>query len=136
MSKESKLIHEKFINNVLAIIKQDANVIGLAVGGSYITNEIDEYSDLDFVIVTSDKVAPDQNNMLDYARKFGDLLAGFTGEHVGEKRLLICLYKDPLLHVDFKFVTTDEFYDRVENPVILWEVNGVLSQIIKTTEAK
>ena len=33
------------------------------------------------------------------------LLAAFTGEHVGEPRLLICLYRSPLLHVDLKYVS-------------------------------
>jgi hypothetical protein len=31
------------------------------------------------------------------------LLVGFTGEHVGEPRVLICLYGPPVLHVDLKF---------------------------------
>ena len=38
------------------------------------------------------------------AERFGDLLAAFTGEHVGEPRLLICLYGPELLHGDLKFV--------------------------------
>ena len=38
------------------------------------------------------------------AESCGGLLAAFTGEHVGEPRLLICLYGPPLAHVNLKFV--------------------------------
>ena len=34
--------------------------------------------------------------------------ATFTGEHVGESRVLICLYGPPLLHVDLKFVSLSD----------------------------
>ena len=51
---------------------------------------------------------------------FGELLAAFTGEHVGEPRLLICLYGPQLLHVDLKFVVRAELTHLVERPVILW----------------
>jgi hypothetical protein len=51
----------------------------------------------------------------------GNLLAAFTGEHVGEPRLLICLFADPLMHVDLKFISLGQLSSRVEDPVILWE---------------
>ena len=44
------------------------------------------------------------------------------------------MYDNPLLHVDIKFITADEFYDRVENPTIAWEEDGVLSNIINSSE--
>jgi hypothetical protein len=128
--------HKKFLEKVIAKIKNDDFVIGLAVAGSWISGEIDEYSDLDLILITSQKVAPDNNKMMEYAGKFGDLLNAFTGEHVGENRLLICLYKNPLLHVDIKFLTTDEYSKRIENPVIVWERDKILSTIQKFTEPK
>ncbi|HZG26771.1 MAG TPA: hypothetical protein VEZ17_19420, partial [Chitinophagaceae bacterium] len=73
--------------------------------------------------------------MIDYARNFGQLLLAFTGEHVGEPRLLICLYDNPLLHVDIKFVTLEEFGTRVETPVILFDRNSQLKQVINQTTA-
>jgi len=54
------------------------------------------------------------------------LLAAFPGDHVGEPRLLICLYGPPLLHVDLKFMSTDEFLHRVEDPMVLWDRAGAL----------
>lgn len=54
------------------------------------------------------------------AAQLGTLLAAFTGEHVGEPRLLVCLYDDPLLHVDLKFVATDAIGRSVDRPVVVW----------------
>jgi len=128
------MIHQKFVDNVMQKIKEDESVIGLALGGSWITNELDEFSDIDMILVTKDKIAHDIQKMMEYANKFGTLLNGFTGEHVGEKRLLICLYDNPLLHVDIKFITPNEFYDRVEDPVIIWERNKKLSNIMEDSK--
>ena len=74
--------------------------------------------------------------MLDYAQSFGDFISGFTGEHVGEPGVLICLYDNPLLHVDIKFLTLPEFETRIENPVILFERNKQLTDIIQSTKAE
>ncbi len=99
------MIQQHFINRALAVIKQDDSIMGLTVGGSWLTNETDEYSDLDLILVTKEKVSNDPAIMFSHASSFGELLSAFTGEHVGEPRLLICLYDDPLLHVDIKFLT-------------------------------
>jgi len=127
---------KQFIDQVVERIKGDTNVIGLAVGGSFITNEIDEFSDVDLILVTVDKVGDDPVKMENYARSFGDYLNGFTGEHVGEKRVLICLYDNPLLHVDIKFLTLDEFQNRIENPVIFYDPENKLGKTINLTKAE
>lgn len=116
-------------------MEYDDSVTGLAVGGSWITERIDEFSDLDLIVVTKEKVGGNKTAMLSYAQRFGCLLTAFTGEHVGEPRLLICLYDKPLLHVDLKFVTLDEFQTRVEEPHILLDKNGQLEDVLKTTKA-
>ena len=69
------------------------------------------------------------------AERLGPLLAGFTGEHVGEPRLIICLYGPPLLHVDLKFVSLPDAAERVEDPVILWERDGRLTAVMAEGEA-
>ncbi|MEO7982860.1 MAG: nucleotidyltransferase domain-containing protein [Bacteroidota bacterium] len=130
------MMQKEFAEKVVEIVKTDPGVIGLAAAGSWITNEMDEYSDLDLVLITENKIGDDKEKMLDYARRFGDFISGFTGEHVGEQRVLICLYDDPLLHVDIKFLTLPEFYDRIENPVILFERDNQLSAVINSTKAE
>jgi hypothetical protein len=130
------MIQQHFINRALTVIKQDDSIMGLTVGGSWLTNETDEYSDLDLILVTKEKVSNDPAIMFSYASSFGELLSAFTGEHVGEPRLLICLYDDPLLHVDIKFLTPEEFSNRVENPVILYDTNEQLKNILSKTKAE
>jgi len=130
------MIQKDFANNVVEIIKKDSNVIGLAAGGSYISDELDEYSDLDLILITKNKIGGNKEKMTAYVKSFGDFISGFTGEHVGEPRVLICLFDNPLLHVDIKFLTLPEFADRVENPVVLFERENQLTEIIKTTKAQ
>lgn len=134
IGKLGPMIQKDFANKVAALVEADPGVIGLAVAGSWIDAELDEYSDLDLVLVTQEKVGGDKEKMMAYARSFGQFISGFTGEHVGEPRLLICLYDDPLLHVDIKFVTLKEFETRVENPVVLFERNNRLSAVIAETK--
>lgn len=122
-----------FANKVKEILQEDDNVIGLAVGGSWLTGQLDQYSDLDLVIVTESKVSDDRKKMFGYAEKIGNFLSGFTGEHVGEPRLLVCLYDNPLLHVDLKFVTIHEFATRIEDPAILLDKNERLHTVLQNT---
>ncbi|TCC88172.1 nucleotidyltransferase domain-containing protein [Pedobacter frigiditerrae] len=130
------MIQEEFAERAVEILKSDQSVIGLAVVGSWLTNEIDEFSDLDLILVTDKKIADDKDKMLAYANRLGNLLSGFTGEHVGEPRVLICLFDKPLLHVDIKFLTLEEFGQRIETPTILLDRNSKLQDIIHHTEAK
>ena len=130
------MIQQDFAERMIKILETDNSVIGLAAGGSWISSELDEFSDVDTVLVTKENITGDKTKMLDYAKKFGDLLSGFTGEHVGEPRLLICLYNDPLLHVDIKFVTLEEFHSRVETPVILLDKERQLKKALANSTAK
>lgn len=130
------MIQKLFAEKVSKIVAKDETLIGLAVAGSWLTNEIDEFSDLDLILVTKEKITDDKTRMIDYASQYGPLLSAFTGEHVGEPRLLICLYNDPLLHVDIKFVTLQEFGERIETPVLLSDSQGLLQQVIDQTEPK
>jgi len=132
----NKGIQATFVNGITEILKADDSVLGLTVGGSWLSNEIDEFSDLDLILVTKEKISGSIDRMKAYASRFGKLLSAFTGEHIGDTRVLICLYDDPLLHVDIKFLTIDEFSKRVESPVILLDKTGELRKVIESTEAK
>ncbi|MEJ2545997.1 MAG: aminoglycoside 6-adenylyltransferase, partial [Calditrichaceae bacterium] len=118
-------------------LKEDKRILGMAAGGSLVLNNVDEFSDLDLVIVIDPS---DYENVLkerkSIAKSLGPLLESFTGEHVGEPRLLICLYGPPLLHVDLKFISLDDIDDRVEDPVIIWERDSILSNSISRKKSK
>ena len=130
------MIQKQFAERVANILGKDDAVIGLAVGGSWITNEIDEFSDLDLIVVTKEKITGDKEKMLLCAKRFGKFLSGFTGEHVGEPRVLICLYDNPLLHADIKFLTLEEFHERIETPVILLDKDQQLQNVLVQTKSK
>ncbi|MDZ8259253.1 nucleotidyltransferase domain-containing protein [Nostoc sp. ChiQUE01b] len=120
---------QELLEQILAKLQTDDRVLGVAIGGSYLTGEMDEYSDLDLIIVIDNvhyQEVLKERQLL--ASRLGKLLAAFTGEHVGEPRLLICLYDSPLVHVDLKFLLLQDFQtNRVENPIILWERVNLLT---------
>jgi len=121
--------HRAFLERAVEAVPGIDGIVGLAAGGSFIVGEIDEFSDLDLVLAVEPAAWPE---ILDRGQAVAaeldpSFLAGFTGEHVGEPRLLVCLYGPPLLHVDLKFVSLDDAHERIEDPVILWEVDGCLS---------
>jgi predicted nucleotidyltransferase len=128
--------HAAFLRSAVDRLKQDSRLVGVAAGGSYLTQSIDEFSDLDLVIAIEpaayEIVLSERSEI---AASIGPLLAAFSGEHVGEPRLLICLYGPPLLHVDLKFISLADAAARVEDPVVLWERDGRFSAALLTGSA-
>jgi predicted nucleotidyltransferase len=127
---------EQLIERLVAAARADERIVGVTLGGSTASGETDEFSDVDTVIVCEQD---GQRELLASAREFaaglGPLLAAFTGEHVGEPRLLICLYGPPLLHVDLKFVTIADLAERVEDGIVVWERDGAVSRAIARSPA-
>ncbi|MBY0088644.1 nucleotidyltransferase domain-containing protein [Brevibacillus sp. M2.1A] len=127
-------LHDRFIQQAIKYVSQDQRLIGLLAGGSMMYGEMDEYSDLDLIIVYNYAF---RNEIMEQrfliAERLGHLLSAFTGEHVGEPRLLICLYGPAPLHVDLKFVQLEELESRVENPLILWESGSGIATILSKT---
>lgn len=129
--------HQAFLNEALNRLKSDKRLLGVAIGGSWTTNEMDRFSDLDLVIaVVDDEFEAVMAERSEIAGGLGDYLVGFTGEHVGEPRVLICLYGPPLLHVDLKFVPISDFHQRVEDPEVTWERHGSLAKAMTRSEAR
>jgi hypothetical protein len=129
-------LHAAFLKEALPQLQADERIVAVAAGGSFLTGEMDEYSDLDLVIVVSPaSIAEVMHERQPIAARFGSLLTAFTGEHVGEPRLLICLYGPPLLHVDLKFISLADAGRRVEDPIILWERDGQLTTLFSNSEA-
>jgi hypothetical protein len=113
------------------------SLVGLAAGGSFAGGGLDDYSDLDLLVLVDPAAWPlEPADRHGFAQGLGPLLAAFTGEHVGEPRLLICLYGPPLLHVDLKFIHPEDLLPRVEDPVVLWERDGSVSRALTQGRAK
>ena len=129
--------HREFLHQAIDRLETDERLVGVAAGGSFITDSMDQFSDLDLVIaVEPAHQAAVMAERMEIAASLGKLLAAFTGEHVGEPRVLICLYEAPLLHVDLKFVSLDDVAIRVEDPVVLWERDGRLSNALAQGKAE
>ena len=114
--------HRAFLAGALTVLRTLPSLSGIAAGGSFISGRLDDYSDLDIVVVVREHAAPlGGTDREQIAASIGPLLSAFTGEHVNEPRLLICLYGPPLLHVDLKFLPATQLNPRVEDPVVLWD---------------
>lgn len=128
--------HRSQLRSVLARVRRLESLVGLLGAGSFVTNRLDEYSDLDLVVVTSPSAWPGiLEERYELAAEMGPLLAAFTGEHVGEPRLLVCLFGPPLVHVDLKFVTPDQLAVRVEDPVVLWARDDAVARGLAAGQA-
>jgi hypothetical protein len=125
--------HRSFLLSTIDRLQHDSRIVGIAAGGSFLSDSMDEFSDLDLVIGVEpnhyESVMADRHRI---AGSLGELLAAFTGEHVGEARCLICLYGgSPILHVDLKFLALPDVAQRVEDPSVLWEREGRFTKAIK-----
>lgn len=128
--------HRRFLDDAVVRLAHDPRIVAVAAGGSYVSDTMDAYSDLDLVLASEpsqhEAVMADRHGI---AAGLGVLLAAFTGEHVGEPRLLICLYDAPLLHVDLKFVALPDIAIRVEDPVLLFDRDGRAAAALATRHA-
>ncbi len=131
--------HSRFLVRALHQLQADQRFIGVAAAGSLASDAMDAYSDLDLVIAVEPAgLGAVQDERTRIAAKLGPLLAAFTGEHVGEPRLLICLYageeSDQPLHVDLKFVPIGAAADSVDNLRVLWEREGRLTAALRSAK--
>ncbi len=113
--------HKSFLDQALPALQADLRVHAVVIAGSAVTGGMDEWSDLDLVVLVEDvaEVALAQEHF-EIAARLGTLLQAFRGDHVGEPRLLICLYDAPLLHVDVKFMANKDASTLRYPAEVLW----------------
>ncbi|MEN0085569.1 MAG: hypothetical protein AAGC66_12470 [Leifsonia sp.] len=122
-------IQHEFLDQVLPRIAADGRVAGIAVGGSLASGASDQYSDVDLVLaIHDDQYESVMVDRLGLIASWSAPAVAFTGEHVGEPRLIIALMGPPVLHVDFKFVRASDFTERVSDPLLLWDPTGALAR--------
>jgi hypothetical protein len=120
-----------FLGGALAAFRTFPELAGVAAGGSFVSSRLDDYSDLDLLVVVTERAAPlavSQRRRI--AASLGPLLAAFPGDPVHEPRLLICLYGPSLLHVDLKFLPPSQLHPRVEDPIVLWDRDGAVQSAL------
>jgi len=127
--------HREFLDRAVKRLARHDWLVGVAASGSFAAGSMDAFSDFDLTLAVEEgayaSVLADRRLI---AESLGPVLTLFTGEHVGEPRLLLCLYGPPLLHVDFLFTALADFARRVDEPVVLWERDGRLSAALQVCE--
>lgn len=134
--KSLPISHHAVLEHIVSVLSQDPRICGIGCSGSFASDSMDQYSDLDFVIaVNPQDYAEVMAQRFDILNQFEDLLAAFTGEHVGEPRLIISLFNasEPV-HVDFKFVSLPDAAVRVDDTQVLWQRGSCLSDVFATKE--
>lgn len=128
--------HQKALTHIVEVLSLDTRICGIAASGSYTSNTMDEYSDLDFVVaIDPDYYEEVLSQRFEILNQFEEMLAAFSGEHVGEPRLIISIFgEQDLVHVDFKFVSLPDAASRVDNTQVLWERDGALTDTLATAK--
>ena len=107
------------------------DLLGLAVGGSFVHGPMDQYSDLDLAVVMHRKrVTAVMGTRRHIAESLGELLVAYTAEHIGLPQMLVCLYGNGPIHVAMNFMTPEELAAGPERPVILWDRDGTLEKLL------
>ncbi|MDR6972790.1 hypothetical protein [Leifsonia shinshuensis] len=102
--------HRTFLDEVVPRIAADDRVTAIALSGSLAHGTPDDFSDVDLVLaIRDDAHAAVMSDRLELIASWTDVVVGFTGEHVGEPRLIVSLVAPPVLHVDFTFLPETEF---------------------------
>jgi hypothetical protein len=130
------ITHKGLLQGIIEKLSARADLLGLAIGGSFITNQMDDYSDLDLKVVAH----PRQWETVREARKqiaasVGPLVSSFTAEHVGVPQMLICLYGETPIHVDLHFMVPEQLASRPDDPVVLWDRDGTLRQVLSSIKS-
>ncbi|GAL36419.1 putative plasmid-related protein [Vibrio maritimus] len=127
--------HQALLLRIIDSLSQDARICGIGASGSFATDTMDEYSDLDLVIaIHPESVESVMNERFQLIERIGGSVAAFTGEHVGEPRLVIALFEPDAVHVDFKFVSLPDAAMRVDDTQVLWQQGSLLTDCFSTKQ--
>jgi hypothetical protein len=129
-------VHKELLQGIIKKLSARLDLLGLAIAGSFLTNQMDDYSDLDLKVVAD----PGQWETVRETRKriassIGPLVSAFTAEHVGVPQMLICMYGDIPIHVDLHFMVPEQLASRPDDPVVLWDRDGTLRKILSSSKS-
>lgn len=129
-------LHQAFVACVVERFQADPRLVGVAAGGSWVRDAMDEFSDLDLVIAVDPAALTEAlDDRVRLAAGLGTLLAAFAADHIGKPQMLICLYGPPLLHVDLDFVALPDAVASINGSGVLWERDGALTRALEVPRA-
>ena len=126
--------HPRHRSKVEAAVRaglENADVVAMAVAGSFAEGIADELSDVDLrLYVPESAIERTVRAIPAIAASCGTVMALFTGEHVGAPRLSIVLYDD-LVHVDFDVLSSSGVaeHNRGLPVLVLWDRGGVSDRL-------
>ena len=86
--------HQQLLSDIIRVLSADKRIDAIGASGSFASNNMDQYSDLDLVIAIEpafvDAMMAERFELVNAVPGY---IQGFTGEHVGEPRLIIALYE-------------------------------------------
>jgi hypothetical protein len=127
--------HKELLQEIIEKLSTRSDLLGLAIAGSFLTNQMDDYSDLDLKVVADPiEWQTVKEARMQIAASVGPLVSAFTAEHVGVPQLLICMYGDMPIHVDLHFMVPEQLASRPDDPVVLWDRDGTLRQILSSSQ--
>ena len=130
----SKLpLHRAKIESICRVGMGIPELAGMTIAGSVAIGIADEYSDLDFKLVsTDDGLAAVRARLDDVIAAGGRVIARFPADHLGMDDLTIVLYED-LVHADFYLVRMSQLWEKNEGMAarVLWERNGELTRELR-----
>lgn len=125
--------HKELLHKILDVFCQDQRICGIGASGSYASDSMDQYSDLDLVIAVNPEDFSDvMAQRFELIQRVDGYVAAFTGDHVGEPRLVISIFEPNAVHVDFKFVSLPDAATRVDDTQVLWERASQLTDTFAT----
>src|SRR5262245_10209469 len=110
---------------------ENADIVAMAVAGSFAEGIADELSDVDLrLYVAEEAIDRTVRAVPTLAAACGTVISLFTGEHVGVPSLTIVVYDD-LVHVDLDVVPSEAVaeHNRGLPVLVLWERDGVSAQL-------
>jgi hypothetical protein len=131
---QKMLPHYTFAQEAARQLEQQPFILGLALGGSFMEGCLDEFSDLDFHLVVADSHRDwPLEARCHLLASLGTMLCAYPNGH--DARVLVSLYDCAplLLHVDWKWISLQEFEQRVENPIVLFERASCLTEVMNRT---
>jgi hypothetical protein len=124
-------MHLNLVKKAEICLKEDKGFLGMAIGGSWIDNKLDQFSDLDLYLIMDNALVLSFEEKKEIQHKWGNLLTFYINGH--DENVTVSLYDfaPDLLHVDCKWIYLEGFQKRVENPSIIFEKDRLLSNCIR-----
>ena len=126
--------HPRHRSKVEAAVRaglENADVVAMAVAGSFAVGNADEFSDVDLRFYVAETAVDRTVRAIPaLAASCGTVIASFSGEHVGAPTLTIVLYDD-LVHVDFDVLSSAAAAEHGAGlPVrVVWDRGGVSDRL-------